>query len=339
MFERATLDKERDAFSLRAFDSLLRGYLVGIGFSECLSTPMYQRKEAEVFHPEPVEVMNPLTVELEVMRTSIVPNLLHVARRNERFGAKGQRIFEIGNVFAYDPKPQRVANIAERTELAFILKDVQEEKSPYNSKELSADIYMLRGVVEQIVSRLGLIGLASQELENKGSIGKWVNLGSYFEPGSGLSFSIGKNVVAIGGEVHHALCKDYDLRSGAFAAILDYGLLHSLAKAEREKPRAMKPLPKFPSVERDMALILPAGVTAQKLLDEVTAVLPKEMTEDVRLFDEFQSKEMKAAGERSLGVRMVLRSAEKTLEDEEVERITREVVSTIEKNLHARLRS
>jgi phenylalanyl-tRNA synthetase beta chain len=338
MFERATLDRERDAFSSRSFNTMLRQYLVGLGFTECLSTPMLETSEAKVFHPEPVEVMNPLTTELEVMRTSVMANLLQIARRNERYGAKGQRIFEIGNVFNYDKKPQLIANVSERTELSILIGGIQEEKSPYNTKDILADIFLLRSATEQVISRFGLQNIQATELDSD-TAGKWVNISSYLEPGTAIVFSIGKEVIAIAGEIGSALRKSYDLHSIAFAAAIDYDVLYRLAKAEREKPRAMKPLPRYPAVERDIALILPQGVTARKLLDEVSSVLPKELAEDVRLFDEFQSKEMKAAGERSLGVRMVLRSAERTLEDEEVERITREVVSTIEMNLHARLRS
>lgn len=329
--ESSSLARERDVLPVRHFNSTLRNYLIGLGFSECISTPMLPKKTAEMFGANPVEVMNPLTVELEVMRTSIIPNLLDIARRNERFGAAGQRIYEMGDIFGYEDKKQLIGNIGQRTQLTILIKDVQEEKSPYNAKELRADIYTLRSVIEQLLNRFGITDALCEVAADSSA--------SYFAEGTILTFKLGKSVVATLGELSSKLVKEYDLRSAAYIAVVDHALLHSLAKERREKPREITTLPKYPSLERDFALVLASDITAGRLLDEVRGALPKELAESVRLFDEFQSKEMKAAGERSLGVRITLRSREKTMEDEEVERITTNVVTTITKNLHARLRS
>ncbi|MFI5264500.1 MAG: phenylalanine--tRNA ligase subunit beta, partial [Candidatus Kapaibacterium sp.] len=97
--DRIPMMKVRDVLPKRSFDSMVQSHLVSLGFSECLSTPMLPQKQAEMFHSSPVEVMNPLTVELERMRPSIIPTLLDISRRNERYGAGGQRLFEMGNVF------------------------------------------------------------------------------------------------------------------------------------------------------------------------------------------------------------------------------------------------
>jgi phenylalanyl-tRNA synthetase beta subunit len=81
------------------------------------------------------------------------------------------------------------------------------------------------------------------------------------------------------------------------------------------------------------------AVTARQLLDEVRTKIPAELLEDLRIFDQFESKEMKAAGTKSIGVRLSLRSSERTLEDSEVDTVVSGVVESLKSSLGATLRS
>ncbi len=336
--DRIPMSKARDVLPKRRFEAQTRSLLVALGFSECISTPMLPKKDADIFHGDSIEVMNPLTVELERMRPSILPNLLDIARRNERFGASGQRLFEIGSVFQYTNASQIVAHTSERMELALILKDDLEEKTPYNSKEQKANIYSFRGVLEQIFSRSG-IEVSVISFPEVSTLGNWTKAKNYFEADETLAFTNGKTILGLAGKLHSSVQKSYDLRTEAFAAVIDYEKIHSLAKEKAMNPPAVKPLPRFPVVERDIALTLAKNITAVSIITEVQSLIPKELYEDVRIFDEFESKEMKAASERSLGLRLMLRSSDRTLEDAEVDMIVRQIIETIQNKLSARLRS
>lgn len=336
--DRIPMSKARDVLPKRKFDSQIRSYLADLGFSECISTPMLPKKQAEIFHPDPIEVMNPLTVELERMRPGILPNLLDIARRNERYGASGQRLFEIGSVFQYSDTVQLVAHTSERIELALILKDHLEEKNPYNVKEQKADIYSLRGVVEQLFMRHG-IAVSVTPYSELSPVGNWVNAKKIFDNEETLAFTNGKLLLGLAGKLQISIQKEYDLRSEVLAAVIDYDSIHSLAKEKAMNPPAVQPLPRFPSVERDIALILSKNIAAAKLIEEVKAIAPKELCKDVRIFDEFESKEMKTASERSLGLRLMLRASDRTLEDGEVDELIRKIIETLVSKFSARLRS
>ena len=336
--DRIPMFRTRDVLPNRKFDAFIRLQLVALGFSECISTPMVPKKQAEIFHPSSIEVMNPLTVELERMRPSILPNLLDITRRNERYGSSGQRLFEIGTVFNYSDNAQLVARASERMELALILKDHLEEKNPYNTKEQKADIYSLCGVVGQLLLRAG-IQVVMMPFAEVQSAGNWVNAKKYFNNDETLVFISGKKLLALAGMLHISIQKEYDIRSETFAAVIDYDACHSLAKEKAMNPPAVTPLPRFPAVERDIALTLSKNIAASKLTVEVRALIPKELYEDVRIFDEFQSKEMKMASERSLGLRIMLRANDRTLEDAEVDTIVRKIVDSITTKFSARLRS
>jgi phenylalanyl-tRNA synthetase beta chain len=336
--DRIPMMKNRDLLPKRKFDAIMRADLIAQGFSECISTPMLPHKQAEIFHPDPVEVMNPLTVELERMRPSILPNLLDIARRNERYGASGQRLFEFGSVFHYSDKPDVVGSVKERMELAILIKDNIEEKNPYNAKEIKADSYFLRAVIEHTLISLG-IELQSMPFSEAPTTGNWPNAKNYFQSNDSLVFTSGKEILAIAGKLETSRAKEYDLRTDAYIAVIDHEKIHALAKARVMNPPRIMPLPRFPAVERDIALILPKDIAAAKLIEETRLVVPKELCENIRIFDEFQSKEMKAAFERSLGMRITLRSEDRTLEDEEVDTIIASVIDTLQKKLSARLRT
>jgi phenylalanyl-tRNA synthetase beta chain len=322
----------------RNFDARTRAHLVALGFSECLSTPMLPQKQAEMFHTSPVEVMNPLTVELQRMRPSIIPNLLDIARHNERYGASGQRLFEMGNVFHYSDTKQLIGKIAERTELALLIKDNMEGKNPYNAKEQKADIYSLRGAIEHILAHHS-INLSVKPFGENSSSGEWTNVAKYLSPDETLIFSSENSLIGIAGKLNSTLEKEYDLRTPAFVAVIDYEKIHDLAKEKIMNPPPVSALPKFPAVERDIALTLPKHIAASKLMEEVQNIIPKELCENIRMFDEFESKEMKAASERSLGVRITFRAQDRTLEDTDVDTLIQNITETLQKKLSARLRS
>lgn len=337
--DRIPMQRERVILPKREFNTIVRNELVALGFSECISTPMYAARVAEQFHPRPVELMNPLTVELERMRTSIIGNLLDVCRRNERFGAEGQRLFEIGAVFHYADTPQTVARIHESWEISIVLKDRLEQKSPYNTKEPVADIFSLRGAVEQFVRRLGITKITTVPLSEVKKLGDWSSAVSYFDPAQAVGVFVGRDIVGVAGKIGAGLVKEFDLRSAPFAATLSYDVLLSIAREARTKERTVTALPKYPAVERDIAVVVGREVTARVLMDEVRSNIPAELLEDMRIFDAFESKEMKAEARKSLGVRLSLRSSERTLEDAEVDSIMASVTRHLHERIGATLRS
>jgi phenylalanyl-tRNA synthetase beta chain len=337
--DRIPMKRERDLLPKRAFSTMVRSELTSLGFYECLSTPMYDGTVARAFHSDPVEVMNPLTSELEYMRTSIIGNLLAVSQRNERFGSKGQRLFEIGAVFHYSDKAETVAKIAESWEISLLIKDNLEEKLAYNSKELRADIFSLRGAIEQLLSHLGLSKISAMPLTEVKKLGDWQLAANYFDPAEALGIYIGRELVGVAGKIGAALVKEFDLRSAPYAATLSFNKLHSLGLDIRSKDRTVAPLPKYPSVERDIALVVGRDVTARALLDEVRTNIPAELLEDMRIFDVFESKDMKADAKKSLGVRIALRSNERTLEDAEVDQVVERIIRSLSERIGATLRS
>jgi phenylalanyl-tRNA synthetase beta chain len=326
-FERAPLGGTRDPLKPRDFDTLVRSTLLSLGASECISVPLVSEKSSRLFHDQPVALINPLNLERDRMRTSVAINLLESARISERFGAVGQRIFEIGNVFHYSGKPELLGYISERQELGLLISGVQEPKTAYNTQAIKADIFLLKGMAEALLSRLGIRDWHYETSSD-----------SIFDPSQSLIISVGSGRVCRLGKLSTEIVKEYDLRNDVWIALFDHSELFKLTRGLLEQPRAMKPLPKYPSVERDIAIILSEGILVKNITEAILASASKDILRMVSLFDEFQSKEMKLSHERSLAFHLVFRSDERTLEEHEVDELFSLIIKRLEGELHARLR-
>jgi phenylalanyl-tRNA synthetase beta chain len=327
-FEHAPLGTTREPLRLREFDELLRSALIALGATECVSVPIVARADAARFDAAPVALLNPLNAERDHMRTSLAINLLDAARVSERFGAQGGRMFEVGNVFSYSAEPQMLGHVRERTQIGVLLFGEQESKTPYNAQAVQADIFVLRGFAELLLARVGVLDTAYAPAH-----------ASYLDPAYSLAVSVGGHALGLIGRLSPAIAKEYDLRHDAYLALLDHGAIYDLARHARSKPRHVKPLPKYPSVERDIALVLASSIESQAVASAIRAAAGEGLVESIRLFDAFQSPEMKRAGERSLAFHLVFRSHERTLEEKEVDEITQSVIKHLEGELHARLRA
>lgn len=327
-FEHAPLTGERDPLKRRDFDELIRSTLLSLGATECVSVPLVSKKDAEQFEANAVELINPLNAEKDRMRSSIGINLLDAARHNERFGAAGQRMFEIGNVFRYDAAPQMLGNVREETQIAVLISGEQEPKTPYNAAPTASSIFMMKGIVEAVVARAGLDAPKYYTAAR-----------TYFDGSETLELNANGMSIGVIGKLSPMIAKDRDLTNSTWLALLDHGTMYELARAVKLKPKQVQQLPKFPSMERDIAIVLAGDILASDVKNAIRAAAPKDLLEGVRLFDEFQSKEMKASHERSLAFRLVFRSHERTLEEKEVDEVTHSVIKHLERELHARLRA
>jgi phenylalanyl-tRNA synthetase beta chain len=335
-FERAPLTGLRDPLKLRDFDNLIRNTLLALGANECVSTPLVSAKDASIFHEKPVELINPLNIEKDRMRTSVAVGLLDAVQHNERFGSDGQRLFEIGHVFHYSDSPEMLGHVREETEIGIAISGIQEPKSPYNAQPTKADIFVQKGLANALLERLGID--KPEYVPINGKLQRWPSSNKYFDPAFSLLITISGREVGVMGRIAHGIAKAYDLRNDAYLLLLDHAVLFEMAHARKLNPPKVKALSKYPSVERDIALVLKQDITAKTVADRIQAEV-SELLQHVHIFDAFQSAEMKQSGERSLAFHLVFRSDKRTLEEKEVDQVVGKTIQTLERELHARLRA
>ena len=301
----------------------LKVSMVKSGFSEAINYSFLNPKIVDQLNLAPddrrrdlIYVKNPLRQEESAMRTTIIPALLNNVNTNIKRGEKTLRFFEISKVFLSSGK--KLAN--EITQLgAVYLND--SATSLWQTKH--DGFYDLKGVLENIFNDLKIsVTFITGRAE------------PYMHPAKSCAIMIGDEKIGSMGTLHPAVADTFDLKGDITIAEIDD--LERLLDAASSKV-CFTSLPKFPSVERDIALVVNDDVTVSSVETEIRGVGSK-ILEDVTLFDIYKGKPI-ARDKKSLAFSIRYRSLEKTLTDSEVDKVHSAVLKRLEDNLKAELRS
>jgi phenylalanyl-tRNA synthetase beta chain len=315
-------------------DDKLRDMLTGFGFQEILTYSLVSLEKLDKLSPRlelkvpPLKVANPMTREQEFLRTSLRAGLLATLAHNQKFEQSGVRLFEIGKIFlpphhhviaseAKQPQEERELP-QEREMLCAVLSGPRLELSWQDDKE-PLDFFDAKGVVENVLNELGL----KASFENSDDEGLF--------PGRGANIMVEDDRMGILGELHPKVARAFEL-SGV-ACLIEIDLEKVLTKISGMK--AYQPIPRFPSVTRDIALVIDEQVSYRKV-EEVIQSFP--LVTKVSLFDLYRGEQV-AEGKKSFAIRIVHQSPSHTLTDEEVDQTQRQMLAKLNQELGATLRS
>ena len=294
-----------------------RRLLTGIGLWETQGQTLLPESAAARVAARLVPLQNPLSGDMNVLRPSLLPGLLDALQRNVNRKQMDLALFEIGRVFT----PAAAAPLEEKR-LGIALTG-QRQPLFWSGAERDAkiDIYDLKGLLEEFFAHYGVRGLTFTRHAEP--------TGFYVES---AAITLGKQTVGELGQIQPALARKLDLRDPVVVAELNLDLL----LARRNPAKSYKPLPAYPSIRRDVAMVVPETVTHEAVLAAVRAAKPQNL-ESVALFDVFRGKNI-PAGQKSLAYAFVYRSAEKTLTDAEAGAAHDKVVQQFKQQLQAAVR-
>lgn len=264
---------------------------------------------------EPVRVLNPMSCEAAEMRGSLLPNLLLAAARNRRQGEAWIRACELGTVFWTD------GAVRERQALAGVLLGPLPPRGLLR-EDRSESFYDAKGVVEAVLAGLRIDGV---EWDARGAP-------AFLHPGKSAWLRRRGEPLGYVGGLHPEVARAADLEVETWAFELDFEKLESYAAGRI----AFEALPKYPTVVRDLAIVADEGFEAQKVLDTIAACsdLPVEST---RLFDLYRGSPL-PPGKKSLAYSIAYRAADRTLTDEEVNRLHQSLIERVTCQLGVELR-
>jgi phenylalanyl-tRNA synthetase beta chain len=283
----------------------LKNFLVGTGFFEVINYSFISYDALKKLrYPEgdprlaPVRLKNPLSDEQAVMRTSLIPGLLQNARYNIDHRSENLKIFELSKVFL--PKegelladePHHIAGAMAGGRIPQILYGGSEEITYVDVK----------GAVESILQFFRIEGIRFRA----------ESLPPWLDPHASASVYVGTVHLGELGKVHPEVREAFGLKQPVFLFRLDFDQLFAL----RGSTPFYSSLPKFPAIERDMALIADEQLQAEEPLDFIST-LNELLLERIEIFDIFRSPQL-GTGKKSIGYRLTYRAADRSLTDEEV---------------------
>jgi len=299
------------------------GYSEAINYSFCSENHSdMMGLDAEDPRREVVRLLNPLSEEQSVMRTMLVPSLLENVKRNISYQRTTVKLFEMGKVFT--PTNENSLPV-ERHRLAGVVSgNIHGESSPYHFKSQPADILDVKGTVEHLMEGLGFMGTngsnsVSFALPTKNEVEK------YAVAEQSLLLKAEDILIGYLGKISDQVVSNFGIKQDVYFFDLDFDTISSIESQEK----AFTPLWVYPSIKRDIALLVPQSISAGELLDAVAGSREK-LVEHCEIFDVYEGDNIKE-GFKSVAITVVYRSETKTLTEKQVEKAHQKIVEKLTK--------
>lgn len=302
--------------SLRNIEDIAKEALSGMGLNEVMSYSFISPKvydkinlPQESMKRNYVQIMNPLGEDYSVMRTTLTPNMMEILTRNYKHGVNKSWAYEIGSVFI--PREIPVKNL------------------PYETRILSigmygeSDFFSIKGIIDELLKKLGIDSYEYLREENHPS----------FHPGRTANITLANHVIGTVGEVHPSVLSNYGIKERVYIAELNFELIGFLANLERK----YSPLPKYPAITRDIALVIDRSILV-KDIEKIVWDNSKGLIETVKLFDVYTGNQI-PEDKKSVAYSLIYRSHEKTLTDDEILEVHNKILEKLKEELNADLRS
>ncbi len=309
------------------FTDKIKSVLAGLGMNEELSfsfthPSMFDKLQIPADSPlrQAVPIMNPLTDEYPLVRTTLLSSIFENTVRN--FSRKNEdiRLFEVAPVFY--PKALPIAEQPrEVLKLAGLIMG-RRNALGWNQGKEEVDFYDMKGIVEELLAQLSIANYTVEAGEHHA-----------MHPGKTALFKKGREVIAAVGEVHPAVAAAFGIPKKMFIFEMDVKTLMKYTA----KGFHCELLPKYPAISRDLAMLVDTDIAAGEIEQAIVKNGGKFLRE-VTLFDVYTGKQI-AEGKKSLAFAIKFQSGDRTLTDEEADASFRNILSAVESKFHAELRA
>ncbi len=299
--------------------AVMRRVLASRGLLETVTwsfMPSAWGKRFATLHPS-AHIQNPISADLDVLRPSILPNLLMAAKRNTDRGFNDAGLYEIGPVYT-SAKAEDQGTVASALRMGSTPRSWNHPSRNVDVFDAKADALAALESVKAPTGNLQILPEAP----------------SYFHPGRSGVLRLGSNVLAHFGEIHPAILAAAGISNAVVGLEVFIDALPAQKETGTSKPLA--DLPDLQPVQRDYAFILSRDVAADKLLKAIRGA-DKDLITKVELFDVYEGKGV-AQGHQSLAVSVTLQPRRKTLTDVELEAFSAKVIAAAQKATGASLR-
>ncbi len=293
--------------------NLMKNILKGMGFAECYNYSFLSEKAKETFSASDApEIANPISQEAKYLRTGLIPGLVLAAEKNLRFYPTA-KLFEVGNSFS-----QEGDTIREREQIAGIL-----------ARQHS--FIEMKGLVESFLGQLSISDFEFDDTVSESYSGRY-----WFHPGRVATIKIGGEIVGIIGDLNPKI--KYQLGIADGIEISQFSFRLSLLIKAMEEELEFEPIPKYPAIIRDISLLVNKDVKISEMLNLIESADTSSIVQDVDVFDIYEDNPDVPEGKKSIAFHIIYRSDNRTLTDEEADKIEQNIKKALGQGLGAEIR-
>ena len=295
------------------FDRAIGGAVRALGYDEIITysfiSPTYYdkiRMPKDSSLRNSLKILNPLGEDTSIMRTTVLPSMLEILTRNYNYRNKAVRLYEIGKVYFARPD-----GMADEPKLLCL--------GGYGG---GMDFFQLKGAVERILAGLRIADVTFEAEHDNPS----------YHPGRCAKVYAGGKLLGVLGQIHPLAAANYGVDTELYTAELQLGEI----LAERGATPVYTPLPRFPAVTRDVAVVCSADIPVAKLSQCILAA-GGQYLKGCELFDVYTGAPI-PAGYKSVAFSLTLRADDQTLTDDHAEETMQSVLKALEETFHATIR-
>lgn len=305
-------------------------FLADNGFYEVMNNSLSKSEYAERFdfinENETIKLLNPLSTELNAMRQSLLFSGLENVERNVNNKNANLRLFEFGKTYHLDPATERDADVTlryrERQELAMFVTGKKNEDS-WNHKSEDLDFFYLKNMIDNVLVK---VNFPTQKL-------KISQAGEARMFCDHLNYMVGEEVLVTMGMLNNMVVKPFGLKKPVYYAEFNLELLEKMITNQTVK---YQQIATYPSVKRDLALVVDQNMTYDTL-EQIGYKYGSKLVKSISLFDVYEGDKVEQ-GKKSYALNFVLQHPDKTLTDEEINKVMSKLVAAYEREAGAKLR-
>jgi phenylalanyl-tRNA synthetase beta chain len=298
----------------------VRRYLEDVGLFQAITYSLTSEEKATMFAletAEPIRLALPMSEERSVLRQSLLPHLLEVVSYNRARQVENVAVYETGAVYLANGENELPS---EKERLAGVVTGVWHAHL-WQGEKKAVDFYVTKGILDGLFELLGLTNRIEYKQAKR----------EHMHPGRTADILLDGKTIGFVGQLHPVVQKDYDLKETYVFELA----LTDLLNAEVEDIR-YSPIPRFPSITRDIALVVDENVVAGELQKAIIEA-GGELLKEVSIFDVYKGDRL-PDGKKSIAFSLRYYDPERTLTDEEVTAVHEKVIQAVEQQFGATLR-
>ena len=301
--------------------SIASKILANRGYSEVITFSFLNEVMAKQFNGgiKELVLVNPISSELTHMRPSVIPTLLVAAQRNLNVGIDTLSLFEVGPIFKGDKPDDQISTISGLRLGSKVKRDWKNSSKEFDFYDVKLDV----------LKTLEVIGA------NINSLQTYENTSGYFHPGRSAVLKIGQKLIANLGEIHPGILDFYGFEKSILAFEIFYENIPMPKKVKVSRP--MLKISPLQSVTREFAFVIDETTPAEKLV-QIAKSTNKDLIKEVLIFDVYKGENI-PNGKKSIAIKIIIQPNLETLTDDDLEKISSDLINVIDTKLSGYLRS
>ncbi len=290
----------------------IKQMLVAKGFSEVYTYGFMNPEElakckieaGNSLYDSTIKIKNPLSIDYSIMKTTVVPTMMKVVSSNVAKKNMDLALFEMAKIYQDNTGAISQEELPEERKIITLAMTGKE-----------SDFYYLKGIVENILEEANVLRYELVADEHESS----------YHPGRTAKINIGKDTIAILGQIHPSVQENYAIAQNVYMAEIDFEKIVKYAKKEKK----YTPIPKYPAVERDIAVTVTEDVEVAHI-EKILKSKSKKLLESWKVFDIYRSEKL-GKNKKSIAIALIFRDKSKTLTDEEINQVMEQIVEELSK--------